>query len=48
MIRPTVKDDREGRGFSVNELTEASLQIARARKLGFAVGLCRTPGCDGL
>ncbi len=41
MIRPTVKDDREGRGFSVNELTEASLHIARAKKLGFAVDLRR-------
>ncbi len=41
MIRPTVKRDREGRGFSRDELSQAGLQLSKAKKLGFAVDLRR-------
>ncbi len=41
MIRPTVKEDREGRGFSRDELSQAGLQLSKAKKLGFAVDLRR-------
>ena len=41
MIRPKIKDDREGRGFSREELSKAGIPIIRAKKLGFAVDLRR-------
>ncbi|MFQ5975257.1 MAG: ribosomal protein L13e [Candidatus Hydrothermarchaeales archaeon] len=41
MIRPSVKGDREGRGFSRDELVHAGLPITKAKKLGFAVDLRR-------
>jgi len=41
MIRPAVKNDRKGRGFSRDELSQAGLQLSKAKKLGFAVDLRR-------
>lgn len=49
MVRPTVRrgrKTREGRGFSLGELSELGLSVGEARHLGVPVDLCRSTSYD--